>query len=344
MPKIAVLGCGISGLSSAYRILCQFGCEVELTVISEYSYEQTTSRVAAGLWRPDEKYGSSPEMTEKLKRWFLETRIYYEEVIAKGEEWERGISSSFLLKFEPKEERSNILFDDIVPVSFRLEKDQIQALYPHAEIPTETLYANLNRNFMCRPRIYMPWMISEIKKMGGKFEIGIKVKSFEELSETYDIVINCSAMSAKELLKDDLMVPVRGQVTVVHAPWISQSLQIDFSGYILTGSDGTVTVGGCYQEGVVDWSIDYDLKDKYFEKCCEFVPSLRKAEFIEDMVGHRPLRKTGPRVEMEFWTVKSGHKKLPIIHNYGHGPEGWGLHWGTSGDVLKLFIEWMKSN
>ena len=350
MVRVAVVGGGISGLSSAYRILTDFKSELELTIISEHSYENTTSRVAAGLWRPDEKYDSDDETMQTIKRWFRETREYYESLVAEGIDFERGVSMSFLIKAEVIDNPSSELFRDIVPVTHKLNVENIQRLFPHAKLPGDINHALLSSIFMCRPRIYMPWMIKEIEKMGGKFQIGTRINSFQDLITDYDIVINCSAMSAKTLLNDDLMVPVRGQVTVVRAPWVSFGIQVNFSSYVLPGTDGTVTLGGCYQEGNEDLSVDYDLKETYLQSCYEFVPSLKKAEFIEDMVGLRPLRKGGPRVELQLWTPSSpsnegdaSDSRLPIIHNYGHGPEGWGLHWGTSGDVLKIFTEWMKS-
>ena len=67
---------------------------------------------------------------------------------------------------------------------------------------------------------------------------------------------------------------------------------------------------------------------------------LQKATFVRDAIGLRPFRIGGPRVELEQ-LIGSG---ATVIHNYGHGAEGYGLHWGTSGDVLKLFSEWKEKS
>ena len=58
------------------------------------------------------------------------------------------------------------------------------------------------------------------------------------------------------------------------------------------------------------------------------------------MVGLRPFRIGGPRVELE----ELKNSKIVIIHNYGHGSEGYGLHWGTSSEVLSLFSDWKAKN
>ena len=66
----------------------------------------------------------------------------------------------------------------------------------------------------------------------------------------------------------------------------------------------------------------------------------KNARYIRDMVGLRPYRTGGPRVELE----QLADSKLVIIHNYGHGSGGYGLHWGTSGKVVELFREWMSKH
>ncbi len=82
--RIAVVGAGISGLSSALVILQRFGDSVELSVISDKTdYQETTSYVAAGLWRPDDKYDCDQVARAKLKKWFLTSRKYFETAMGK---------------------------------------------------------------------------------------------------------------------------------------------------------------------------------------------------------------------------------------------------------------------
>ena len=64
-PKIAVLGAGISGISTAYEILKDFGNNVVLTIIAEEFVPDITSSMAAGLWQPN-ALSNTPEY---LQRW-----------------------------------------------------------------------------------------------------------------------------------------------------------------------------------------------------------------------------------------------------------------------------------
>lgn len=66
---------------------------------------------------------------------------------------------------------------------------------------------------------------------GGKvFEK--RVNSLDDLTQDYDIIINCTGLGAKRLVNDQKMKPIRGQVHRVHASWIFQSTQND-NNYII---------------------------------------------------------------------------------------------------------------
>lgn len=61
-----------------------------------------------------------------------------------------------------------------------------------------------------------------------------KIESLNEL-ENFDLIINCTGLGAKNLLNDDEMKPVRGQVTRVVAPWQFQCIldESDDGNYII---------------------------------------------------------------------------------------------------------------
>lgn len=160
-----------------------------------------------------------------------------------------------------------------------------------------------------------------------------KVRSLEELSHTFDIIVNCSGLGSKSLVGDDKMYPIRGQVLKMEAPWLKNFIRDgDGKTYIYPGIH-SVTVGGTKQEG--DWRLQPDEGDReaMLERCCKLEPSLRKAKVLTEWVGLRPGR-VSPRVEMELMQLR-GHK-VPVVHNYGHGALGVGLAWGTSLEALGL--------
>jgi len=59
-PKIAIIGGGVIGLTSALRLL-QRSPEAEVTLICSKLGTETTSAGAAGLWKPYAISGTSPE-------------------------------------------------------------------------------------------------------------------------------------------------------------------------------------------------------------------------------------------------------------------------------------------
>lgn len=163
-----------------------------------------------------------------------------------------------------------------------------------------------------------------------------KVNSLQELSPSYDLIVNCSGLGAKTLVHDGGVYPIRGQVLKVEAPWLKHFIRdADGKTYMYPGVH-SVTIGGTRQQD--DWRLTPDGDDTkgILERCGELEPSLRKAKVLSTWVGLRPGRKN-PRVEREV--VQLQGRKVPVVHNYGHG--GWGvtLAWGTAQDALGLVRE-----
>uniref|UniRef100_A0A1A9VGL7 FAD dependent oxidoreductase domain-containing protein n=1 Tax=Glossina austeni TaxID=7395 RepID=A0A1A9VGL7_GLOAU len=57
-----------------------------------------------------------------------------------------------------------------------------------------------------------------------------------QLSDSYDVVVNCSGFGAKDLCIDHHLVPIRGKVIKVRAPWIKMAFYGDM-----------ILKGGCRQ-------------------------------------------------------------------------------------------------
>ena len=59
--QIAIIGAGVIGTTTAYRLLEQFGKRICVTVFSDDFSPQTTGDVSAGLWGPRGLNGTSAE-------------------------------------------------------------------------------------------------------------------------------------------------------------------------------------------------------------------------------------------------------------------------------------------
>ena len=60
--------------------------------------------------------------------------------------------------------------------------------------------------------------------------------------------------------------------------------------------------------------------------------SIEALDVVRHGVGLRPSRKGGVRLEKEM-LLGGG---AVVVHNYGHGGEGYQISWGCAGDVVGL--------
>lgn len=56
MVRVAVVGAGIIGLSTAFCIKLEHGSTIAMTIIADRFLEETTSDGAGGIFRPDDRF------------------------------------------------------------------------------------------------------------------------------------------------------------------------------------------------------------------------------------------------------------------------------------------------
>lgn len=102
-------------------------------------------------------------------------------------------------------------------------------------------------------------------------------------------------------------------------------------------SNGGTIVGGTKEKG--DWNSNAEehVRNKLLENAAKMYPGIlnEKGGFdvIRDIVGRRPTRNGGMRLEIEV--VEKGK----IIHAYGAGGSGFEISWGVAEDVVALVGE-----
>ena len=135
------------------------------------------------------------------------------------------------------------------------------------------------------------------------------MESLSDLSGQCGVAVNCSGLGARLLCGDSGVLPLRGQVLRVEAPWIKTALYAD-DVYIIPGQK-FVTVGGTRQYN--DWMTEVSPHDseRIWSRATQTFPVLGRANILEEVVGLRPHR-AQPRVEVETLG------RLPVVHNYGH--------------------------
>jgi D-amino-acid oxidase len=177
--------------------------------------------------------------------------------------------------------------------------------------------------------LYLGWLRKRYDSLGGSLRQRT-IPDFNDLPDTFDIVVNCTGLESGVLLDDSEVYPVRGQIIRVRSSMSEMHLdqQIETLTYIVPRSEDVV-LGGVAQQG--NWNLDLSDEDhdSILKKCSSIIPELRDAEIIEDLVALRPGR-TVVRLEKEFIGDHS------VVHNYGHGGSGVTLSWGCADEVVEL--------
>lgn len=322
--KVVVVGAGVVGFSAAVCVAESLpNCSV--TLIAEKFSPNTTSDVAAGILIAA-KFPDIP--VQRQRRWFKDGFDHLLSIAQSAEASRAGVMlSSGCQIFNEVPAVRRPFWSDIV-IGFReMSERELQRF-------TGRTFGQVFTTLKCECSSYLPWLQNRFVKAGGIVEQR-RLSSLDELSG-YDLIVNCSGLGSKTLANDDAVYSVRGQVLKVHAPWI-QHFTRDFNGktYIYPGID-SVTIGGTRQEH--DWRLELDEEDTVgiIERCKKLDPSLENAKVLSKWVGLRPSRKN-PRLEKDFVEVKG--RKVPIVHNYGHGGWGVSLAWGCAVDAVRLVKE-----
>ncbi|CAH0546957.1 unnamed protein product [Brassicogethes aeneus] len=330
--NIAVLGAGVIGITTAVELQKQFR-NAKINVIADKFGEDTTSAVAAGIFRPGTGFmGPSKDITQK---WVNDSYYYWDDIRRSVEGPNAGVAeiSGYLFSSEFKEIVKNHYLEKLLPIYRRTTEEELKLC------KGDWKYGTFFTTVVTQNSYYLPWSTKKFLAAGGNI-LEKKVNYFSDVANDYNVVVNCTGLGAKALCSDNQLVPIRGQVIKVKAPWIKTFFYGNYDTYILPGLD-SVTLGGTRQYESYDKSVNkYDgLSIK--ERCEEFVPSLRGAEVIAHKVGLRPHR-TPVRVEKEVLNLNGN--KVNIVHNYGHGGYGVTTAPGTSLYAVGLVKEMLMGN
>ncbi|KIJ66215.1 hypothetical protein HYDPIDRAFT_109202 [Hydnomerulius pinastri MD-312] len=220
------------------------------------------------------------------------------------------------------------------------------------------------------PQEYIPWLKSELVSRGVTFEQR-QVRSLEELRPlvgTDGVLVNASSLGSRSIIgvEDTKLFPIRGQAILVQSPRLQEFLAL--KGYDSSTQGGeatyiiprpgtkypdTVLLGGTFQVGNWDTSLDMGTAERIFADCAQLAPPLKdsnETKILKHSVGLRPAREGGARLEAEVvgFPLQRTHNLVPwnetnsesgsmkVVHAYGFGAAGYQSSWGAAAAVMAL--------
>ena len=246
--KFAVIGCGVSGLSTAILLQRRFqNGPGTVTIYAKDLPPNTTSNIAGASWSPTSVFDSDQTTTTFTEQFRTAAQISNRAFqLLVGEQYGvRWIETLELLRNEASVQR---------------ELPGGNSLYPQLEIhrdPERYFGFPVVRQYytmLIEPSVYLPALLRDFYVAGGKLVVK-EFKTREEILRLPESVIfNCSGLGARALFNDEALEPVRGQLEI-----LLPQPEIDYcylsSGYMFPRRDGIV-LGGTWDHD--DWNLNPD--------------------------------------------------------------------------------------
>ncbi|KIW15518.1 hypothetical protein PV08_05564 [Exophiala spinifera] len=214
---------------------------------------------------------------------------------------------------------------------------------PKQELPkgTNITFGTRYRTWSLNPPVYCAYLLRKFQLRGGK-TLRRSLTCAEEafsLASNVDTVVNCSGFG----FGDPAFFPIRGQTCLVSNPCDRTINQLNADGtwtfIIPRPLEGGTIIGGTRESH--DWTEHPrpETRERVLALAAKMYPPIlgRDGKFhvIRDIVGRRPARISGFRLEAEY--MKGPHLKgRKIIHAYGAEGFGYAISWGVAQKVLDL--------
>jgi D-amino-acid oxidase len=241
--EVAVIGCGALGLTAA--ITAQ-RAGVAVTMYCKDLVQQTRSARATGSWTPDSRIALTdkaapgfPALWEEMARTSWKTYRDYlglpgNPVIFS----DRYNLSDIPFGTRPPEPAGALEFAEYMP---RIADITARAInLPPGANPFPTKFARRTENLQFNIRDYAHTLLNDFRLTGGK----IVIREFHDPAEfgqlPQKVVINCTGYGARALMRDDSIVPVRGQIG-----WLIPQPEVNYGLFyngvsVLSRTDGIV--------------------------------------------------------------------------------------------------------
>lgn len=230
---IAVIGCGIIGLTTA-RLLQDLGKNV--TIYAKELWPKITSSMATGTWSPAHLLCEDEYITPAFQKTWEQACLYsfqtYQNLLGFGDlvTW----TDHYMIGGRPPREVPKLQVKGLLPERVVLSRRQ------HPFKANEVVN---QPNMVFNIPAYLHQLTHDFLSFGGKIQIR-EFRTLEELDALSErCIVNCTGLGAKALFNDEQLMPISGQLSfLIPQPEIHYRLSTPH-GYIIPRKDGIVLGG-----------------------------------------------------------------------------------------------------
>lgn len=343
---IVIVGAGIIGISTAYRI-AELNPGAKLTIVAKdfpnsgLLNPHYTSSKAGAHFRP---FPSKNEVEWRDSELTHATYERFQQLAAEHPE-----TSIKVMKGVDYLEYDNRLYETLSRGYTEVVKDF--EVLPQPQLPKNVKFGAAYTSFSVNPHVYMNFMLDSLHMRQKIQQIRLEVHSLRQVADRFPdcIIVNCTGDG---LLYDGSHDPncfkIRGQTLLVRPPlkhldkYENETVTYQLANgewcfVIPRPLNGGLILGGTKNETLFQDSPIPEETESLINNARSRFPELFETEtgeldVLRINVGFRPARRGGVRLERE---VLDGST---IVHCYGFGGSGVEMSWGAAVKAAQLAL------
>ena len=250
-PRFAVLGCGVSGLSTARLLQQRFQDGTgNITIYAKNLPPDTTSNVAGAWWYPSSVYDEENATAKFTEQFRVACQISHRafQTLVGPEYGVRWAETYELIRHEASLQRELLGGAQLYPQT---------EIHRGAESYFGFPYTRQFTSMLIEPHTYLRALLRDFYIAGGK----VVVKEFKTREEVARLrenaIFNCTGLGARALFNDEKLIPVRGQLEVLLPQPEVDYCYLAAGAYMFPRRDGII-LGGTWDHD--NWNLEPDPK------------------------------------------------------------------------------------
>lgn len=245
----AVLGCGVSGLSTARLLQQRFtDGKANVTIYAKNLPPDTTSNVAGAWWYPSSAFdeeNATAKFTEQFRQACQISHRAFQMLV--GPEYGvRWAETYELIRHEASLQHELLGGAQLYPQTEIHRGDDSYFGFP---------YTRQFSSMLIEPHTYLRALIRDFYIAGGKIVVR-EFKTREEISRLREhVIFNCTGLGARALFNDEKLIPVRGQLEVLLPQPEVDYCYLAAGLYMFPRRDGII-LGGTWDHD--NWNLNAD--------------------------------------------------------------------------------------